>query len=112
MEGSGGVEAGDGEVGHGGDGVEGLVLRELLLDLADFPSSGGGAENQIHFLLPGLRNRHGGFDGLDGSEDRGKRVEDCKKGVHGHMLVPTGAAGGGKGSEFVEGKGKKGLGGL
>ena len=86
---AGGVEFRDAEIRDSGDRVQGCAFGDLLFDLAGLPGSSGGAEHEIQVRLAGLRNRDGGFDGLDGSEDSGKRVENSEKGVHAPMMVHT-----------------------
>ena len=73
------VEFRDAQVRDGGDGAQGSVLREFLLNLACLPCGRCGAKDEVQLALPGLWNRDGGFDGLDCAENRRERVEDGER---------------------------------
>jgi len=80
------VEPGDGEVSEYLDTRDLVRFVNLLGDLADFPGSAGGAEDQVQFPGAGFREGDGSFDSLDRLKDCRKCVEDSKKGIHAPSL--------------------------
>jgi len=56
------------------------------LRLAELPCKRRRVEDQVEFGYTCLRQRDGGLDGLDGSENRRKRVENCEELIHARIV--------------------------